>query len=111
MMARIVSMGFQSGPHFPESGLVRKFNEDHIHKYLDYTCEEENNEQNFRSSNRWFNLAYVGIFVGLFIFLVVYLTGKDKTLLYDLIKFILGFAAGTGAGYVAKAKRDKPKET
>jgi hypothetical protein len=90
--------------------VFEKFNEEHIHKYLDYIQRDDDNEFKLKTSSRWFSLAYVIFGLSVFVFLVVFLLPNEKALLVDIFKILAAFLGGLGSGYGLKASLDKKKQ-
>jgi len=109
MIVRMGMMQTSTGGSRPPHPLFEKFTDDHIHKYLDYTQKDDDNEFSLRSSNRWFQLVYILIALGFFSFLIIYLLPNNKALLTDIIKLFVSFAGGVGSGYGLKSYFDKKK--
>lgn len=97
------SMGTMRSGH----PLFEKFNEEHVHKFLDYTQKDDDNEFTYRSSNRLYHIGYAILGVALFIFLVVYLVPKDKILFDQIFKMLVAFAGGLGSGYGIKSYQSR----
>lgn len=89
--------------------LFDKFDEKHIHKFLDYLQEDDNNRFKLKSSSRYFTLIYVCLVIAVIVFLVVYLLPANKELLVDILKTAVGFFAGVGSGFGLKSHLDKKK--
>ncbi len=87
--------------------IIEKFNDTHIHKLLDYTHEDYQQEFDIRKSNRNYYLIGIGLFIGVFIFLTIFLASLDMGLLRDVLGGIAIFAGGFGSGYGVKAKFGK----
>jgi uncharacterized membrane-anchored protein len=85
--------------------LFEKFTPDHITKFLDINSQDNENEHNFKSSNRWFHLVYAIIFLGFLMFLITYLLPNNIDLLKDVIGAIVLFAGGFGGGYGYKSMK------
>jgi len=103
---RTAMLGFSASGPMPHP-LLSKFNDEHIHKFLDYVQKDDENNFQIRSSNRWFSLIYTLLFLGLFVFLIVFLLPTDKEILVDLLKLIVAFAGGVGGGFGLKTYLDK----
>lgn len=99
-------MGISSSGPMPHP-LFNKFNDEHIHKFLDYAQKDDENNFKARCSNRWFHLLYTLIGVGVFIFLFIYLLPADKDILIDVLKLIVAFVGGVGSGFGLKGFLDK----
>lgn len=100
-------MGFSSVP-VPHP-VVSKINEEHIHKFMDYVHQDDENSYNLRRSARWFNLLYLLVAVALFIFLIVFLVPAHTDVLTDILKILVAFAGGFGSGYGLKTYFDRQK--
>lgn len=87
--------------------LFHKFTSEHVDKFLDYSHQDDVNAYALASSNRWFNLAYVIVFVVFLVFLIIYLAPSHKDLLVDILKIMVAFGGGFGAGYGTKAYLEK----
>lgn len=105
---RMAMMGFSSGP--APHPIFEKMNEEHIHKFLDHTQQDDEHQYMIRRSNRWFNLSYVVLGLGIFLFLIVYLLPDNKEILVDLLKLIVAFAGGLGSGIGLKVYLDRRRQ-
>lgn len=79
--------------------LLEKVEPEHIHKILDYTHQDEQNSYKYACSNRFFRVGYVIIGLAFAAFLIIYLQPKDPQLFNDILKYVVGFLGGFGAGY------------
>ncbi|MFH2091458.1 MAG: hypothetical protein ABIJ31_03770 [Pseudomonadota bacterium] len=84
--------------------IVSKLNDEHIHKFLDYSQKDDQNAYELTKSNRWFRLIYAILAASVFLFLIVFLLPNNKELLIDLIKILIAFVGGLGAGLGLKDK-------
>ncbi len=98
---KMAMMGFSSGPG--PHPLFDKFNDEHVHKFLDYAQQDEENKFRIKCSNRWFVLGYTGLGVAFFVFLIVFLLPDNEEILLDLLKVLVAFAGGLGGGYGLKS--------
>ncbi|MCP4395663.1 MAG: hypothetical protein GY804_15555 [Alphaproteobacteria bacterium] len=110
-MKRVVQMAMTQSSFSGRKShpLFDKFNEEHVHKYLDYIQRDDDFENQLRASNRWFYLIYTIAGLSFFIFLIIYLLAKDKSLLNDILKFLFAFAGGVGSGYGIRVHKEKKK--
>lgn len=93
-----------SGTRSAMSMLFEKFTPQHIDKYLDYIQRDDDKENDRKSSDRWFQMAYIIIGVISFFVLVIYLQSRDKDLLLQLLTVLIAFGGGFGFGKLAKDK-------
>ena len=100
-MATSFSTGPQAHP------LIQKFGPEHIDKFLDYAHEDDRRDHEHRRAGRWFGLFYYVFSVGILLALVWLLLPQHKELLVELIKILVVFAGGFGAGYGIKARRSR----
>jgi hypothetical protein len=105
LMMQITRMGL-SGPTHP---LFDKFTPEHIDKFLDYSHKDDENNFTLTKSGRNYTLIYVAMFLAAFIFLITYLLPYNKDLLVDIIRILVIFAGGFGAGYGFKSQAGKKK--
>lgn len=84
-----------------------KINEKHIHKFLDMMATDDKNEHFFKSTNRFFVLAYTILFLAVFLFLIIFLIKDNKDLLLEIFKVFGAFVAGIGSGFGFKVYLDK----
>jgi hypothetical protein len=99
MMAATFSAG-----HLPHP-LFEKLEPGHIDKFLDYSHEDDKREHEHRKAERWFRLTYFLMVLFAFFGLVWVLLPSNQPLLQDLLKILVAFAGGFGAGYGYKAAR------
>lgn len=85
--------------------LFDKFTSQHVDKFLDINEEESKRSFNFACQGRWFALGAAILGLGFITFLIVYLLPNNKDLLVDILKIVISFAGGFGAGYGYKSKK------
>jgi len=89
--------------------LAEKVTGEHITKILDNTAEESGRRAKDKTQSRIFKFAAAVLAAGLFVFLTVFLK-PDRDLYVEIIQLLAIFAGGFGAGYGAKAYREKSGE-
>ena len=104
MMIQITSM--QHGiPPGPPRQLLEKITSEHITKSIDLTAKEDERHYEYAKSGRMYTFAYVVIallaFFGLALLLLF--VARDIDLFKEIVKTLLIFAAGIGAGYGLKS--------
>lgn len=103
-MLELMAATFSSGQ--PAHPLFEKLEPGHIDKFLDYSHEDDKQEHEHRRAERWFRLGYSMLFFLAF-FGLVWLLSSNQPLLLDLLKILVAFAGGFGAGYGYKTTRDR----
>jgi len=93
----------------PGHPFLEKLTPEHINKLLDYSYQDGENQFRFKSSNRWFHLAYTILGIGSLLSLIFYLTPIDKDLLTEFLKLLIVFASGLGSGYGLKSYQEKKR--
>lgn len=104
-----MALGFtsSSGPGFHP--LFEKFNDEHIHKFLDGLQKDDDHEYKLRHTNRIFHLCYTILGLIAFGLLFSWLLPNNKDLLVDILRIVIIFAGGLGAGFGLKSQLDKRK--
>lgn len=97
MISRSISTG-------SSSSLEDKINTEHISRILDIA--EEDNKREFKDIKfaRLYNLAILVIVLFFFGFLTVFLANKDLSTYQDIIRIIIIFGGGFGAGFGYKSR-------
>jgi len=95
------------GGRAPSHPIFDKFTPEHVGKFLDYSHDDDVHEYTLARENRWFYLAYVVLAIGFLVFLIVFLTPSHKDLLTDILRLLLAFAGGFGAGFGLKSYLEK----
>lgn len=102
VVSEFMGMAISSvGPRYHP--IFKKFTPEHVDKFLDHTHQSDREERALRRSGRWFQLAYVLLGAAALVALVVYLLPRDRSLLVEVLKAIVLFAAGVGSGYGLKS--------
>lgn len=104
LSAMFASIGPSGAMHHP---IFAKFKPEHVAQFLDHAHKSDVSTSRFRSTNRWFNLAYVLIIVAVFLFLTVLLLPDQSDLYFDILKGIGIFLGGAGGGYGLKTFQDR----
>lgn len=115
VVEEIFTGAIRSGPaHHP---IFDKFEPQHVTQFLKSSFEEEkfeqqirSNEQQIRSSNRWFRLVYVGLAIGIFVFLTLLLMPDQSNLYFQLLQGLGLFGSGFAGGYGFKSYQDQRSE-
>lgn len=94
-----------SSGSFHQHPLFDKFTSEHIDKFLDLNEEDNKRAYYFACSSRWFAFGYGFLILTFLLFLIVYLLPNNKDLLIDILKLLVSFAGGFGAGYGWKSKK------
>lgn len=90
------------GSPFPHP-IFDKFTPQHVDKFLDLNEEESKRSFKFACQGRWFALGSGIIALGFIIFLVIYLLPNNRELLVDILRILIIFAGGFGAGFGYKS--------
>lgn len=86
---------------FPPNPIASKITPDHITKLIDNS--ESESQRDFHS--QWFTFGYAILALAFLVFVFIYLPSVDKTLFVDVLKLLLTFLGGLGAGFgIAKYK-------
>lgn len=102
LVASVLSIQQRFGP--TPNPVFSKLNESHIDKALDIVQRDSERTHELRTSNRNYQLVY---FFGVIIALgaaVVWLLPSYPEFLDTILKILLGFAGGFGAGYGLKSR-------
>ena len=83
-----------------------KFESEHVSQFLRQAHEQDQDEQQFARSSRWFRLVYALMGLGVFVFMTVLLLPEHGSLYVEILKGLGIFAAGAAGGYGLKAYRD-----
>jgi len=89
--------------------LIEKFTDKHIDKFLEYSHKDDINEFRFAIINKVWLLVLAVLGLGFLGFLIVYLAPTHKDLLTDILKIIVAFGGGVGAGYGPKRRTDRER--
>jgi hypothetical protein len=92
-----------AGPVYPP--FVRKINEEHISKIIEYSESESKRSYDDARSGRRYGLCYTVLSFLLFGFIIVYLADRNPALLKDVLVVLGIFAGGFGAGYGVKPSK------
>lgn len=95
---------FSSPPHSP---ILKKVNEEHISKILDFSENDSKRTFEDAQTTKRYNLAYAILFCAVAVFLVIYLSDKNPELLKEILKLLIAFLGGLGAGYGLKRGKSK----
>ena len=95
---RVVGGRFTSiSPSGPiHHSIFGKFEAEHVTQFLDHAHKHDIDDSPFRSTGRWFRLAYVLIGVAIFVFLTLFLLPDQSTLYFEVLKGIGIFSARSG---------------
>jgi hypothetical protein len=89
--------------------LFEKFTPEHIDKFLDYSHDDDGHNYELAKQGKLYNLIYFVVGLLFLVFLIVYLLPSNKDLLIDLIRLLIVFGGGFGAGYGVKSLKGKEK--
>lgn len=89
----------------PQHPIFDKFTPAHVDKFLDYNEADSKRDFTFACQNRWFHLVYVLLSVIFLSFLIIFLIPSNKELLNDLLRVLIAFAGGFGAGVGWKSRK------
>lgn len=95
---------FASPGHSP---ILKKINEEHISKILDFSENDSKRVYQDAQTTKRYNLAYALLFCAVAVFLVIYLSDKNPELLKEILKLLIAFLGGLGAGYGLKRSKNK----
>ena len=87
------------------SPLLEKLTPEHITSLIEGSREENTRDYSLVSSSRWFRLTYVIIGVGMFLFLTYFFGQSNESLYQDIIKMVVLFVGGFGAGLGFRSKK------
>ncbi len=79
--------------------LFEKINEEHIHKALENSAQEDKRAFEYSTAGRRYTMAYVLIGIATFFLLTFYLMPADKELYKQIIQLLLAAGGGFGVGY------------
>jgi len=103
----VLSMSMERFSGSTLSPFESKITEKHIDKILEIKDNYDDKIFKDAQHSRKFQLIYILIGVLVFIFLTLFLVGKDVDLFKDIVKLLIAFVGGLGAGYGIKASKDK----
>ena len=103
--AILESIVMRSGPE--RHPVFDKFEPEHVTQFLDNSYKLESAEGNFRRGGRWFIFLLISLAVAVFVFLTIFLVPDHLDVYTEILKIILAFLGGMGAGYGVKTYRER----
>ena len=94
----------RTGPSYHP--IFDKFENEHVSQFLNQSHQQEQDERQFKRSNRWFRLIYALMGLCVFVFMTLLLLPEHSSLYVEILKGLGIFAAGAAGGYGLKAYRD-----
>ena len=79
--------------------VLEKINEEHIHKALENSAQEDRRAFEYSTAGRRYTMAYVLIGITAFFLLTFYMMSADKELYKQVIQLLLAAGGGFGVGY------------
>ena len=104
-------LGMFHGPSNSTGGLgkiIDKFEPEHVGKWIENIDKEDKRDFILKLVEKGARLFYVSLAVGAVAAAAVYFYPKDPKVFMDILKIVVVFSGGVGAGYgVGKKKGDK----
>ena len=98
----------RSGPLYHP--IFDKLESEHVTQFLSSAREREENEFRYKTTGRWFRIAYVLIGIAAFSALTVFLVPDQSDIYFDILKSVGIFGAGVAGGYGIKTYQDRSRD-